>query len=740
MNKKAKMKSNINNRLQRTTIGQTFEMIKYFYSRNNHLLIGQAIIVLILCFILVGRALEYKLVNQRILTEVTWIDAFPVGVMYGKVYTLFIYLILEFIVFKIVSQNYKPYILDVERRFGMSDTQEAGSSHFMTEEEEEKTFTVGNIKNQTGNILGTDETFKDMYAILPQYGINANALYIGSPGSGKTRCLGMPMILQTIRRGESMFVTDPKGELYGYTAELAKAHGYTVKILNLDPQELVNSDSFDFMSVIGNDELKANVFANTLISNTVDTGKNNKGNFWEDGALNLCKGCVLAINSGIDGIPKTLGGLFQLLSTNTPDQLETIFENLPSNHPARNFFNIYANGDKTVKGNTLNGLAIKLSILGNNTIKRVTGTPDIDLTLPGKEKCLYFISMSDQEDTLNFLVALFFSLMFQELVAFANKQPDKKLPITVWLLLDELFSIGKIPGFDKKLSNIRSRGINTTMIVQDLTQLQTLFPDNGHETIINCCSVVALLETGAAPSTAEFFSKRCGVATVVTQSKRYNDAPSRFLKVLDNGMQVTEQKTGRPLMTPDEVQTMDPLDILITVATKPCIKLKKYDFANHPMTKEIVPTLSSEHVPKWYLNMTEAERQEENIKEIPYDGTVWDGSTVTLCTEEDYKHPAAGKTKKNSFLFKNLLEGVVFGLSSTDDDYTDDDEDDDYKESNSSDSKESISDAFSLISEDRDELDEHSDLKYQNDEQESEVIEMDDSENSAQNFAEMFGN
>ena len=67
--------------------------------------------------------------------------------------------------------------------------------------------------------------------------------------------------MQTIRRRESLIITDPKGELYRETAALAKAHGYVVKILNFRPKDTLHTDTCNYMSVLGGSQFKAQSFA-----------------------------------------------------------------------------------------------------------------------------------------------------------------------------------------------------------------------------------------------------------------------------------------------------------------------------------------------------------------------------------------------------------------------------------------------------------------------------------------------
>lgn len=574
-------------------------------------------------------------------TDITLLEIIANGFWRNIIVTLVLYLVFLFLGFRACAILYRETEIDEDRNFNKSATGYNGTNDRMGAAEKEDAFISGNYAQLTANIVGAEpDDVMMMHSIKPAYGINGNVIITGAPGSGKSRCFAIPNIMQTIRRGESMIITDPKGELYGKTASMARAHGYTVKILNFNPRQMVHSDTCDYMSVVGKDDLMAMSFASTIVQNT-SNGK--EADFWDKSELNLLTASILYIANNNIGIDKTLGGVHQLLTTNTVESLETLFFNLPQDHPALGPFRLFANGDKTVKGNTLAGLGIRLQVFNNPLVRKLTGTKDIDFTLPGREKCLYFIGSSDQDDSMSFLVALFFTLLYQELVNYADSLPGRALPIKVTMLLDEFANIGIIPSFDKKLSTVRSRNIDTIIILQDLGQLQKMYPDNVWETIINDCSVNILLRTNSM-MTAEYFSKRSGMMTTEETSGRVEG------KVGDNmNIHTSEQKTStygqREVFQPAEVTTLDPNHILVVVSSHNVAELQKIDYSNHPMNKEIREVVAAEHTPSWIYDIAPEDYDKYNIteKEVfaaePYED-------IELCTDEDFKHPYKAKAQK----------------------------------------------------------------------------------------------
>ena len=161
---------------------------------------------------------------------------------------------------------------------------------------------------------------------------------------------------------------------------------------------------------------------------------------------------------------------------------------LPKGHPAKAPYNIFKQAGDKVRGGVIVGLGARLQVFQNELICQITNRNDIDLVLPGKEKCAYFCITSDQDSTFDFLASLFFSFLFIKLVRFADAEGvDGQLPIPVNFILDEFPNIGAIPDFKKKISTVRSRNIAVSVIFQNLAQLRNRYPNDEWQEILGNC-------------------------------------------------------------------------------------------------------------------------------------------------------------------------------------------------------------------------------------------------------------
>lgn len=428
---------------------------------------------------------------------------------------------------------------------------------------------------------------------------NRHMMVLGASGSGKSYCFARPAIFQSIRRGESIIVTDPKGELFSDTSKYAEAHGYTVKILNLAyPQ---GSDSWDCLAEVrgGQIGIEAQNFCNIIISNTSNPNAS-ADEVYANGEKNLLTALVLyVLTSPHYTGPKTLGGVYDVLCKSEED-LEAAFSMLPENNIALGPWSIFKTASSALRGNLKLGLGVRLQVLQDEIIKCVIGTPDIDLTLPGKSKCAYYIIMSDMNSTFQFISSLFFTCLFNRLVEYSRMQPDQVLPVSVNVIMDEFIAIGKLPDFDKKLATVRSAHINIAMIFQNLPQLQEAYPDGLWETLIGNCYTLLCLGCNDL-TTATYLSDRSGIATVALENLRV-DRPTIQIANVPSQVSHTYSVGQRAVMQPAEVMTLSKENkVLVTLAGADLFVADKFPYTDMVDPRILEKVNMYEHSPSWVL-------------------------------------------------------------------------------------------------------------------------------------------
>ena len=520
---------------------------------------------------------------------------------HGLVGILICVLILGLLIFMVMKMGFGDKgEYDRSRNLIYSTKGTYGTSGFMPKKEiSEVLDLVGDVKKHGGTILGKMDG--KAVCVPRETRLNANLAVYGASGSMKTRAFCVNRILQSAARGESLVITDPKSELYEKTSEYLRAEGYEVKVFNLVTPEA--SDSWNCLCEIEGEELMAQLFCDVIIKNT---GSERGDHFWDSAEMNLLKALVLYVEQGYPPDKKNIGEVYKLLALCSEKELNDLFEQIPTVHPAKAPYAIFKQASETVRSGVIIGLGSRLQVFQNKQIRNITAFDEIDLELPGKRPCAYFCITSDQDSTFDFLSSLFLSFVFIKLVRYADKNcPDGKLPVPVHVLGEELTACGVIPDLSRKISVIRSRNISMSCVFQNLAGLQNRYPYNQWQEILGNSDIQLFL--GCVDElTAKYISDRSGEVSIAVTSKakqlgtwRVSDYTPEYRETSGVGK--------RKLLTMDEVLRLPINKALVIIRGRKVLQVDKFDYTNHPEASKLKSCKASEHMPEW----TRCERREE---------------------------------------------------------------------------------------------------------------------------------
>lgn len=444
--------------------------------------------------------------------------------------------------------------------------------------------------------------------------LNKNMAVFGASGTMKSRALARNLIMQGVQRGESIIVTDPKGELYEDCAEYCRKYGYDVRMFNLVDQK--HSDSWNCLLELLDedgtvDSTNAKIFADTVVTNAQPNGKGDS--YWNDNAANMLKAvCMYVAQDPI--LPKNMGTVYDIISQKTTAEIDALFKTLEPNNVARRAYNIFNSCSEQVKGQILNGLGIMIDVFQDDNIRNITSSNEISLSKPITEKCAYFCITSDQHRVFDFVAVLFYAMLFIKLVAKADTLRGKKKTIPVNLILDEFPNIGQIPDFCKKISTVRSRNINITVIFQNIVQLQNRYPMGQWEEILGNCDTTVFLGC-TDETTAKYISDKTGIATieVTTQNTKYE----RDVMVFNQNTSYNEVRSSgqRKVMNPDEVLTLKNTEELLFFRGQSPLKAKKFDYSLHPESSKLEEVKIEDHIPDWKQKQIDEENERIRLRE-----------------------------------------------------------------------------------------------------------------------------
>ena len=481
---------------------------------------------------------------------------------------------------------------DRRRNLVYSNKGTYGTAGFMSRKElTEVLDLVPDIRKHSGTILG--ELDHQVICIPPKTRFNGNLAVYGASGSKKTRAFCVNMILQCAARKSSLVICDPKSELYEKTSEYLRDQGYTVRVFNLVTPSA--SDSWNCLAEVGGQELMAQLFCDVIIKNT---GGEERDHFWDSAEMNLLKALVLYVEQGYLPERKNIGQVYRLLTHCDEKELNSLFNMLPSSHPAKAPYAIFQQASDTVRSGVIIGLGSRLQVFQNKSICNMTAFDEIDMELPGQQPCAYFCITSDQDSTFDFLSSLFLSFVFIKLVRYADKNCEGgKLPIPVHVLGEELTACGVIPDLSRKISVIRSRNISMSCVFQNLAGLQNRYPLNQWQEILGNSDVQLFL--GCVDElTAKYISDRSGEVSVHVQSKAKQLGTWRISNYTPEYRE-TSGVGKRKLLTMDEVLRLPISKALIIIRGRKLLQVDKCDYTEHPESKKMISCKASAHIPEW---------------------------------------------------------------------------------------------------------------------------------------------
>mgnify|MGYP001116120648 CR=1 FL=1 len=194
----------------------------------------------------------------------------------------------------------------------------------------------------------------------------------------------------------------------------------------------------------------------------------------------------------------------------------------------------------------------------------------------GERKVALFCCIPDADTSLNYLVGMIYSQLFQTLYYMADRVHGGALPVPVNCIMDEFPNVSLPNEFEKILATCRSRSIYCSIIIQNMSQLKALFKDSWESLVGNCDEFLYL--GGNEQSTHKYVSELLGKETIDTNT--YGKSSGR-----SGNYSTNYQISGRELMTPDEVRMLDNRYALLFVRGERPVMDFKYDILKHPNVK-----------------------------------------------------------------------------------------------------------------------------------------------------------
>lgn len=428
--------------------------------------------------------------------------------------TLVLYIIIMVVIITSVSSHF----YEMEKGIGVSTgpKKEKNYSRWLTQKEMKKELKMIRPTDKTTQYAGIPliNNGKEIWVDDGEY----HNLIIGSTGSGKTEMMVQPMVKALAKKGESMIITDPKGEIYERNAEELKEKGYNIVLLNFREPQKGNSWNplgLPYSLYREGNQDKANELLDDLAMNILyDEKSQNADPFWEKTSADYFCGLALALFEDAKE---------EEINLNSINLMTTVGEEkFAGSTYVKEYFNTkdpaspaYVNASSTLmapsdtKGSILSVFKQKIKLFtSRENLSEMLSKSDFDMKEIGRKKTAVFLVIQDEKKTYHSLVTIFIKQCYETLIDVAQ-EAGGKLPYRTNFILDEFANMPPLKDVTTMVTAARSRNIRFNFIIQNYAQLSQVYGKENGDTIKgNCGNIIYLISSELAA--LEEISKMCG--------------------------------------------------------------------------------------------------------------------------------------------------------------------------------------------------------------------------------------
>ncbi|MDP4084718.1 MAG: type IV secretory system conjugative DNA transfer family protein [Bacillota bacterium] len=480
-----------------------------------------------------------------------------------------------------------------------------GSSRWQREREIKENYYQGPREGWfLGSIEKTHFSLKEnvaAHAVENSSNLNMQVNVAGPPGSNKTtgfvypNMFYIPYSYRNSKDKPDIIVTDPKGEILAYTGNYFLNNNYEIKII--DFLHLKYGDATNPLSYIESEEDIMKIATGFVGAAAMKDAKSqNADPIWEQGESLLLAALISFVVEVFPPSEQTFETVGQVLaSPNIRDfeLAETLFARHNITGYGLELWNKFLNLEDKLRSGVVGGLSIKMALFSLSKVKKITGKNSFDFREIGRKKekpFAIFIQMPDEDRTYSPIINTIISMMIKTMYSTA-RETFSKLPNPVYMILEEIANIGRLPGIEDLLGTMRGRRIYPMMIWQDLVQMKKMFGDSWEGIVAKCDTQVYLGVNDQF--TSKYISEKLGKTTIKTQGTSEKGGGI----MAGSGKTQSQNYSQRPLLFPDEVERFDNDKFFIVQRSRQPLSLHKTQYKFWETDKKIVEPLNLEDLP-----------------------------------------------------------------------------------------------------------------------------------------------
>ncbi|MCI8529485.1 MAG: type IV secretory system conjugative DNA transfer family protein [Lachnospiraceae bacterium] len=404
---------------------------------------------------------------------------------------------------------------------------------------------------------------------LYMVGGDTHTLTIGATRSGKTRCLVIQSISAIGLAGESMVISDPKAELYHYTARLLEKLGYEVICLDFKSPE--KSSRYNLLQPVINavaegDMERAEMYAWDITNILVGSNTSNE-KIWENGEKSTIAAAILCVvvdnkkrpeYQNLTNVYWFIAEMSKAVGGKTP--MGEYMKKLPAKHPARALLSIAEVAPSRTKGSFDTSALTTLRLFTSRSVYAITHKSDYDIAEIGRKKQALFLILPDEKTTYYPIASLMVSQLY-ELLVHQSDMRGGRLERRVNFILDEFGNFTKLDDFTNKLTVAGGRGVRFNLFLQSFEQLVQKYDKETAAVVKSNCQTWIYLQADDKETLQDICDK---LGKYTTSAYQLSGQHGRYVNPSSSH---SISLVARELLTTDEIRRISrPYQIVISRA------------------------------------------------------------------------------------------------------------------------------------------------------------------------------
>ena len=369
----------------------------------------------------------------------------------------------------------------------------------------------------------------------------SHSLIVGATGSGKTSCMVQPLVNILAKKGESMIITDPKGEIYRNNYEYLKSKNYNIVVLNFrEPQKgnAWNPLTLPYNLYKADNSDKSNELLRDLAINILSDEKTDDP-FWQNTASDFFTGLAQGLFQDVTDIDQINLNSIILMLTIGEKKLgsSTYMKEYFSMKDEKNSAYINASGTVNAPNETQGGIIsvfrqkVNIFAMAEN-LSEMLSHSDFDIMDIGRKKTAVFLVIQDEKKTYHALATIFIKQCYESLIDVAQNNSNGMLKVRTNFILDEFANLPALKDVTTMITAARSRQIRFNLIIQNFAQLNQVYGAEEAETIKgNCANTIYLLSSEL--KSLEEISKLAGDRKIKAKGKEGKEEVRPLISVAE---------------------------------------------------------------------------------------------------------------------------------------------------------------------------------------------------------------